>query len=296
MLNKAPIFINGFNRGGTNLMQFLIASHPEVCLLGREAHELFYGKSNEPIRKWFDRLRYLPVFLSTRQHMFYTRNLEIRNRIPRIIGQYIDWLFFQTKIGSVMNRVKDEKGMEYSKEEVKAARLLCKNTNGVVFTSKELQCIYPDATFIALVRNGLALCESYTRRGWSAREFGKMYEQVCQKMIRDKSDLEFYKIVRFEDMVDAPAIFVRDIYNFANLNLSQVTKFGLKAKRSMDKNGVRKLMFGTEKGTRVWVSLENLSGHLRKDVNQNQINQLQARDKYEFLKQAENSMKYFGYL
>ena len=174
MLNSAPIFINGFNRGGTNFLQFLIAAHPDVCLLGRESHELFYGISNEPVRKWIDRLWCLPVVVSTRQHMFYNRNLEERNRISMIVGKYIDFLFFRANMGSVMNRVRDDRGTKYSKEEVKRARLLCKNTNGVIFTSKELERIYADAIFISLVRNGLAHCEAYIRRGWSGEDFGKI--------------------------------------------------------------------------------------------------------------------------
>ena len=296
MLNRAPIFINGFNRGGTNLLQFLITAHPEVCLLGRETHELFYGKSDEPIQKWFDRLICLPVVIATRQHMFYVSNLEERNHIPPLIGRYIDWLFYRSKIGSVMNRVKDDQGTKYTRAELKAARLLCKNTNGVIFTSKELQQMYPDAVFISLVRNGLALCEGYIRRGSSAGDFGKMYEQICQKMIKDETSLCNYHIVHFEDMLNDPIAFVEDIYAKVNLDLTQVKKFGLKAKSSMNKDGVRSLMFGATEGERVWTSLEKLGDHLRADVDDNQIGRLRPEEIDEFLKFAGGSMKYFGYL
>jgi hypothetical protein len=296
MLNSAPIFINGFNRGGTNLLQFLIAAHPDVCLLGRETHELFYGKSDEPIQKWFYRLKGLPVILATRQHMFYVRNLEERNHIPASIGRYIDWLFFHSKMSSVMNRVKDDQGTKYSRAEVETARLLCKNTNGVIFTSQELQRIYPDAIFISLVRNGLALCEGYIRRGSSAQEFGQMYDQICHKMIKDEAILHNYYIVKFEDMINDPSMFVKDIYAMANLDLTRVKKFGLKAKSSMDKDGVRKLMFGAKEGERVWVPLDGLSNHLRKDVDNNQIDRLQPEETREFLSFANDSMKYFSYL
>ena len=296
MRNRAPIFINGFNRGGTNLLQFIIAAHPEVCLLGSETHELFYGKSSEPFRKWFDRLWGLPVVLSSRQHMFYVRNFDERNRIPPIIATYIDWLFFQSKTNSIMNRVKDAQGTKYTREEVKNARLLCKNTNGVVFTSQELQRVYPDAIFISLVRNGLALCDSYIRRGSSAKEFGQIYEWISQKMISDETSLRNYYIVRFEDLLNDPISFVKDVYIKAGLDLTQVGKFGLKAKTSIDKDGVRKLMFGSFAGERVWVPLERLGDHIRKDVDKNQIDRLRPEEIREFLKYANNSMKYFGYL
>ncbi len=296
MLNRAPIFINGFNRGGTNLLQFLLAAHPEVCLLGRETQELFYGKSNEPARKWFDRLVGLPIILATRQHMFYVSNLEERNRVPSIIGRYIDWLFYRSKMNSVMNRVKDDQGTKYTREEVQVARLLCKNTNGVIFTSKELQRIYPDAIFVSLVRNGLALCESYVRRGSSAQEVGQMYESVCQKMIEDEASLDHYYIVHFENLLNDPISFVKDIYTKANLDLAQVRKFGLKAKSSMDNDGTRRLMFGEREGERVWVPLDRLCDHLRADVDDNQIDHLRPEVREEFLKYAGASMKHFGYL
>ncbi|MBI5965717.1 MAG: sulfotransferase [Chloroflexi bacterium] len=296
MLNRAPIFINGFNRGGTNLLQFLIAAHPNVCVLNCETHELFYGKSNEPIRKWFDRLWGLPIIVSSRQHMFYVSNLKERNQIPPIIGKYIDWLFFRSKMSSVMNRFKDDQGTKYSREEIKSSRLLCKNTNGVIFTSKELQRIYPDAIFISLVRNGMALCESYIRRGSSAQEFGKMYERTCQKMMEDEAALHNYYIVHFEDMLNDPIAFVKDIYAKANLDLTQAKKFGLKAKSSMDKDGVRSLVFGTTEGERVWVPLERLGEHLRANVDNNQIDQLKPEEIKEFLKYASGSMKHYGYL
>lgn len=296
MLNKAPIFLNGFNRGGTNLLQFLIASHPSVCLLGCETHQHFYGREHGFIQKWTTRLFGIPIIISTQQHMFYRRNFEVRNPIPPIVGRYIDWLFYRAKISTIMNRFKDERGKRYSKEEIKDSRLLCKNTNGVIFTSGELSKIYPCVTFIALVRNGLALCESYIRRGWSAGKFGKMYNRVCQKMMEDAMELENYHIVRFEDMIDDPTSFVKDLYTITNLDLSKVESFGLKAKRSMGKNGKRRFMFGEEKGQRIWIPFSNLEKYFRKDVNQNQIDQLEDREISEFLRYADRTMKSLDYV
>ena len=44
MLNRKPIFINGFSSGGTTILTNVLASHPDVCTVS-EIHHLFKGHS-----------------------------------------------------------------------------------------------------------------------------------------------------------------------------------------------------------------------------------------------------------
>jgi Sulfotransferase family len=46
--DKAPIFVIGFLRGGTDILMNLLASHPDTRFVGRETHMVFYGKAKEP--------------------------------------------------------------------------------------------------------------------------------------------------------------------------------------------------------------------------------------------------------
>ena len=56
--------------------------------------------------------------------------------------------------------------------------MLSKNGTGTVFATDLLAKMYPDATFIALIRNGLAICEGFTRRGeYSAADSGSVLAQ-----------------------------------------------------------------------------------------------------------------------
>ena len=71
MLNHKPIFINGFQRGGTNILVNLIASSHEVALLGGETHEVFYGRDSQPFLKWIQRGAALPLILASGQHTFW---------------------------------------------------------------------------------------------------------------------------------------------------------------------------------------------------------------------------------
>ncbi len=297
MLNKAPIFINGFSFGGTNLLMNLLASHPDVTMLSGETHEIFYSKPNNKIfDKVLRRFFYLPVHLLLRQHIFGKWCYDERKRIPRPLMHYIDLFFYLDKIMNKRNKYKHE-GVKYAFSEICNSRFLSKNMNGVVFASMRLSEIYPDATFISLVRNGLPLCEGYVRRGWKADEVGRMYERVCNRMIIDSKNIPRYFIVRFEDMVSSPLSFIKAVYEMAGLDINKVSKIRLQAKRSMNSNGTRSYTFGGTKDREThWFEIQEIDKVIRKDVNKNQAEQLSKEDRESFLKYAQRSMEYLGYL
>lgn len=296
MLNKAPIYVNGFSFGGTNMIVNLLASHPDVCWLSGETHEVFYSKPRKKMDKWVRRVLCLPVQASVGQHIFGRECLDPRRALPSFMMRYVDLLFFLDKMNTDRNEFKSEQE-RYSREELKGCRFLAKNVNGVVLASSQFAKMYPDATFFALVRNGLALCEGYVRRGWAPEDAGKMYETVCQQMINDSGTLPNYHLVRFEDMVADPAGFMKKIYGLAGLDAGKVDKVRLQAKRSMNKDGTRSYTFGGSKDREThWFSMEELAGYVRNDVNQNQIEQLGEQNREIFLRQARSSMEKLGYL
>lgn len=299
MLNKNPIFINGFQRGGTTLLVNLLASHPDVCELDCETHELFYSQDTHPLRKWLTRLFYFPlwgpIWISARQHIFLTIDLSNRPRIPKLMMSYIDLLFYWRKLNNSLNQYKFEE-IKYVPQELKNSRFLSKNVNGVVMATDVLSQMYHNATFIALVRNGLALCESFIYRGYTAEACGIMYEKICQKMIHDRSNINNYYIVRFEDMVDDPISFTKLVYKYADLDFNLVNKFRLKARKFMDKDGNRKCKIVDTPDTWLWVNHSEIEEFFQQSVNENQINRLSKQDKDIFLKHAGKSMEYFGYI
>ena len=54
--------------------------------------------------------------------------------------------------------------IKYTKSEIEMSRLVIKNNNGLVYCTELFFDMYPDATFIALIRNPIALYESHKRR------------------------------------------------------------------------------------------------------------------------------------
>jgi hypothetical protein len=298
MLNKAPIFVNGFKYGGTNLIMNLLASHPDVCLLSGETQCVFNSSGGRHrLDKWSRRLFYRPIKLSSGKKVFHnTKDIDTPRRLAPFMKPYVDLFFFIDKITADKNEYKSE-NVRYSREEVRKSRFLAKNVNGLVLASDLFSEMYPDATFIALVRNGLALCEGFMRRGWTAAESGRMYETVCRKMIEDSRKIPNYHLVRFEDMVRDPLGFMKKIYSFAGLDEGRVAKVRLQAKRSMNKDGTRSYTFGGSKDREThWFPVEEIRNYFRGDVNKNQIEQLGAGDREIFLQQAGSSMEKLGYL
>jgi hypothetical protein len=84
-MNRAPIFVNGFSFGGTNMITNLLASHPEVCWLSGETHEVFYSKPRKKMDKWVRRFFYLPVQVSSGRHVFDRECLDERDRLSKFM-------------------------------------------------------------------------------------------------------------------------------------------------------------------------------------------------------------------
>lgn len=264
-----------------------IASHPNVCMLAGETHEIFYGKHNEPLRKWIHRFLYLPLFLMARQHIFFPYFLEKRRRLPKLATQYIDILFYFNKLTAKQNRYKAD-GIKYTKNEIKKAILLCKNSNGLVFATDLFAEMYQKHTFVALIRDGLALCEGYNRRGMDVKKIAIMYEKVCQEIIECSEKIVNFHIVRFEDMISKPTSFIRKIYGYAGLDMNDVPKYRLSSKIiSKEGNRIRKVH---------WLTIDEIKSYFRKDINENKIAKLSGNEKHIFLQHASNSMKFFGYI
>lgn len=300
MLNQAPIFVNGLSRGGTNIVMNLLLSHPEVCMPTGETHKVFKGRAlGESMWRIIQkRLCYdLPIRIATGQDIFHPLLLEPRKAVPIWVERFIDRILHGEKLRARHeghNRYKSE-GLEYTCQEIAESRLLCKNVNGVIYTTDMFREMYPDAVFFGLVRNGLAVCEGHLRRGRSAEESGHMYKRLVTRMLEDAAGLEYYHIVRFEDMISHPVRFLRRIYRLAGLDVHQLRKVRLQLKPTVDRRGRHGLAGGYDRQV-VWYDLGDLQTHFHPDVNENQIRQLAPGDREAFLRIAQVAMERLGYL
>ncbi len=293
MKNKSPIILNCFSRGGSNMLWNLFLSHPNVCHPLEETMQIFNTSIRSP------RFAGFKINFMTRQNLFDQWNFKIRGNIGRKSSEYIDSILFNKKMNNQFDNDMQYKDSltKYSLDEIRNTRLVIKNNNGLIFCSEVFSYIYPDATFIALVRNPIALYESHKRRktpvAASLKLFIDFYKKIIEKMKIDEESIDNYHIIRFEDIIDDPIRIIKTIYKWARLDFESVDKIRLKSKASMNEKGVRTTRFTENK--HYWFSLTELGTIINKDVNKNQISRLNNQEIDYLLKDLEPLVSEFGY-
>lgn len=298
MLNRNPIFIGAFARGGSTILLNLLASHPDVCSVA-ETHQVFKGRSHlEPPWKLLQRslLHDLPVLVSTRQDLFSTRVLRPRKKVSKRVQQFIDRVLYRDKLRSRTVHFNLLKGpnSEYTLQEIAESRLIAKNLNGAIFLSEMFAEMYPDAKFVYLVRNGLALCEGYVRRGRSPEWVADCYRTLVGKMMDDCERIPGATLVRFEDILNNPVDELLQLYADLDLDPVRASHVRLQLRKTIDERGRHRLEGGSEWDV-VWLSLLDIEAHLDRHINDRQIRRLSANDRNAFLRNAGDVMEQVGY-
>ncbi len=298
MLNKRPIFINAFARGGSNILMNLLLSHPQVCLTSGETQKVFKGTRWDPLwRKIKKRVCYdYPIRLVVGQDVFGAGLLEPRKPVPLVVQRYVDRILYFGRFTAMIdshNLYKFE-GTPYTKQELAKCRLLTKGLSGLVYTVEVFREMYPDATFFGLIRNGLAVCEGNIRRGVTAVKFAQTYKAVVEKMLECNAQMPNYHLVRYEEMVKDPLRVLHRLYELAELDVRELQKVRLQSKAVMDRHGKHDLLRGSNRQV-FWYNLAELGELIKPDINQHQIRQLRAGDKMKFLSIAGKTMEEVGY-
>jgi Sulfotransferase family len=303
LLNKKPIFIVGFQHGGTNIVLNLLRSHPDVCSPRGEIQEVFKGKGfprrfKEPASVVVSKLwHYLPILFQQRQDIFSLDLWDGRKELSARAMQQIDRVLFAEKLkarGPTQNGYKAE-GIRYTDEEISRSRLLSKNLGGLICLSRELGKMYPDATFIALVRNGYALCEGHIRRGVALEKIAQDYERGCRRMIADADSLPNYHVFRFEDLMESPRAVFEQIFRCAGLDIRQIEKVRLENKKIIGKDGQHTYMHDQGREGIIWYPIEQFMDHFKPDVNQHQIDRLTPAQRRKISAIASASLAHFSY-
>jgi hypothetical protein len=299
MLNQRPIFLHCFTHGGSSTLADFLISHPLVCNSSGETHKVFKPGTNFDVG--LPRLKKLllydyPIRLITRQDYFRPRLLEERKPVPRFLREYIDRILYYGRFTAMVethNLYKSDTE-RYTREELAKCRLLTKGLDGIVYTAQLFHEMYPDARFFGMVRNGLAICEGYVRRGATPEFFGNIYNRVAEKMLEVSRKIPHYHILRYEEMVADPVSFLKKVYPLADLNIDDVPKFRVLTRPITDKDGKRVLMKGEFRQV-LWYPLNELKSTIRSDINENQIRQLGAENRRRFLAVAGATMERLGY-
>lgn len=292
MLNRAPIFLHCFSRGGSNILWNAFLTHPDVCSPILETLDIF----SLSLRK--RRVEGFVATLMSRQPRFFGQwNLTPRSPLPKVAQGYIDRVFYRWKLKTLRDaemRYKYEDEI-YTPEEVGQARLVAKNNNGLAFLSDVLLDMYPEATFVALVRNPVALYESHRRRGLarSPEHFADYYSRIAGRMVHDAERLPRYFLWRFEDFMVDPVASIQQLYAQADLDAEKVCKLRFKAKPHYQDDGAHISVF--EAGRHYWFDPDDVHTLLNPDINSYHIDQLPDTERAALLDRMAPTMQALGY-
>lgn len=299
MLNQRPIFINGFSSGGTTILMNVFASHPEVCTVS-EVHHVFKGCSlddSAPRILLKCLLHDAPAIALIGQDFFRPRSIHPRKRLSAAAQRFVDRVLFKEKLrmghSRFFNQFKHE-NVKYTRQEIADTRLVGKTLDGMIYSTDTFSEMYPDATFVGLVRDGLALCESHQRRNRPASEIGFRYRVLAEKMLADSQRLPRYMLLHFEELLAHPVNCIQRIYEHAELDRSKLRDVRMQIRRVMDADGNHQLSGGDEWDV-VWLDPQQLESYFQKDVNRNQAARLSSADRDAFLKEAGGTMEALGY-
>lgn len=232
------------------------------------------------------------------QPLFFNQwHLKPRKEISAKTKTYIDQVLFEHKLNTLNDaemKFKAE-GKLYTRSEVEQSRIVLKNNNGLTFLSDAFSDMYPDAIFVSLVRNPVALYESHKRRGLAknVEQFSGFYNTLCQRILDDSKRLPSYRILKFETMIGDPKQTIQDLYSHADLDMKQVSQFRFKAKRFVHSDGKHRTEF--ERRKHYWFDIDNLHEILEPKVNEYQNQLLSDEEIEEVLNRTGNITTKLGY-
>ena len=293
MKNKSPIILNCFSRGGSNILWNFFLSHPSVLHPIEETIQIFNTTFRAP--------RFEGYKIVMMENRFVFRQWEFKEISPVSIetARYIDTILFNKKMKNLQDSEMKYKtsSVKYSPSEIKNTRLVIKNNNGLVFCTNMFSKIYPDASFIGLIRHPVPLFESHKRRktpvSKSIETFVDYYKKIAKKIKNDQKIISNYHIIKFEELLYKPIPSLEKLYSWTNLDFSMVEEIRLKAKPFMKDDGSHSTKF--TKNKHYWFKFDDVFKILEPKVNDFQSKQLSQKESQRILDLTESIREDFGY-
>ena len=298
MLNKSPIVINGFGRGGTNILMNLLLSHPSLAMPSGELNKVIKGGAmgEKRIKKIYKKLFYDMVIRLLAGDIFDRFNFKKRDKISYFVKVYVDRILWQEKQRArheSHNKWKNE-AEHYTADELRKARLVLKAHNGLIFMNDMFRSMYPEVRFVVIVRNGYAVCESLIRRGWRLEEAARLYDLVGREILANKQKNDCL-LVKFEDVLIDPLDLIEKIYSHCKLDSSACAKFRLQHKSFASKDSDESILQGEYDRQVVWFNRNELVTYFKPDVNTNQIRRLSSEQIANIERIAGETISRLGY-
>ncbi len=298
--DESPIFIVGLQRSGTGILLNLLQSHPEVCTVGGEAHEVFRRgrRPGEPLlgslkrRSWALAIRRLQGEDPFRVHHWAPRR-PLRSASMRLMHRAFRHGMRHAR--RVTENHEKAPGIRYADHEIERARFVTKLLQGLLHLTEEMMRAYPRARFVGIVRNGLALCEGHMRRGTDPERAAAAWREACERMLDYADRHESFRLIRFEQLVRDPLATFETISRHAGLDPDRIESIRWVSKKTIDAAGGHSGTDGTAEQRLEWFPKHELPLRFVGDVDRNQIQRLSASERNAILSIAGDTLRRLSY-
>ncbi|TGG95255.1 sulfotransferase [Natronospirillum operosum] len=278
--NNKVIIVNGMQRGGTNIVWNLLQSHPKIVSPGLETGELLFPA-------WASNRLFKPLKAPLR--------LLLSEHFPPLLKR-LDRVLYENKMRTLQddnNKYKNPKEI-YTREELEDAALTAKSVGDDIFFTPAMSDYFPQAYVIYVVRNGLAVCEGWVRRGVTPSKAAHVYKKLMEEVVHQSNHLENHLIVNFEDCLSDPMGQAVRMYKFVGLDAKDVKHIRIKSKKIIQDNGTHETDFA-KAGQKIWLDPEGVKDYLDASITQRQIDRLSVRDKETIVRIIGPTMQKLGY-
>jgi hypothetical protein len=269
MADDRPIFILGIQRGGTNQVLNILRSHPATYWPQGEFHEVFRPRRlrEEGLGAFAKLRRYAPLLATAGDILNPDRRPSRPDPLRGARGEAVRAGLARSAadnaaaIGRYKQALRDQ---GFFAAAPAPDRMLVKVMNYNVGLAEDLAALYPEARFVGIVRDGLAVCEGHIARGASAEAAAEVYDFVAGRLAALEAAGFPLRTWRFEDLLRAPSRVSQEIYAFCDLDPAATRGVCLQDKeRILDAagkvRGMRKLA--------LYYRFEEMARHMRADVN-----------------------------
>lgn len=280
ILNKKAIIINGFAHGGTNILWNIMQSHVNICSPIYETNQIL---ENSTILN--PRIRYLI------KHPGLSFAFDL--------NRYIDNLFNRYKLENILhadNKYKTEDGL-YTFDEINNSTICIKGVFSPSFQDINYSGLFdkvvPETYHVSIMRNGLALCEGWKRRGISPEITGSLYTNFMKKIVSDKEKFKNYAIIDFDKLIELPFEYAEKLFRFCHEEPFPISSLRLKIKKTLNSDGKHEVGYGIE-NKKYWFDRTNIREILVTEISSLQTSLLTNEDRRKFYRFAEEGINIYN--
>lgn len=268
---RSAVLIMAMSRTGSNIVINVVGSSPAVQTAG-EMHTFYQPPDVAPLRA----LRRAAPWFGERLYDALFDEAAFREGLAGSVAKHREW----------KTQLLQERGIDLSGQSHIAFKIMHPLTH---LTGRVARC-FDDVKVIGLVRDGLAACDSWMRRGASAENAGRRYAMYARHM--RKAEATFgprFRRVKFEELLADPLNQAQGLLAWLGLPEGEGYLFRPKG------YGPGREMAARGEQHRELLAPADYASVFAGEVNDAARQRLKAEDAATFLSLARPAMAQFGY-